>query len=253
VGATKIALDRAANLVKREAGRQRDLDDAQALYDAAVKTLDAAQARLALLNQAVGDADKGTAAPLTIEAPTDGLLRTVSALAEQNVPSGAALFEVVNLDPVWVRAPVFVGEAADLAADAAAIGPLAARPGAATQPARAISAPPSANPLAGTVDLFFTLPNTDGKLRPGERVGVTIRLKDAADSLTVPWSAVIHDIHGGTWVYEQTAAHTFVRRRVQVRHVQNETAVLASGPPAGAAVVTVGAAELFGTEVGFSK
>ena len=86
VEATKIALDRANELVRVEGGRQRDVDDAQALYDAAVKTLDAAQARLALLTQAVGDADKGTAAPLPIEAPTDGLLRTVSALAGAERP-----------------------------------------------------------------------------------------------------------------------------------------------------------------------
>jgi len=253
VEATKKNLDRANQLFRIEGGSQQRVDDAQALYDAALKAFDAAQARLAVLTQALGDANKGTAAPLTIEAPTDGLLRNVNALAEQTVPSGAALFEVVNLDPVWVRVPVFVGEASELSAEAAQIGPLTTRPGVATQVARAVSAPPSANPLAGTVDLFFTLPNPGEKLRPGERIGVTLQLKDPADSLTVPWSAVIQDIHGGTWVYEKTAAHTYVRRRVQVRHVADTTAVLKTGPPKGTAVVTVGAQELFGTEVGFSK
>lgn len=253
LAAAKINLERAKELVRTEGASQRMLDDAQAQFDLAQKTLDAAQARLALLNQAVGDADKGTAFPLTIEAPTDGLLRNVSALAEQNVPSGAALFEVVNLDPVWVRVPVFVGEADGLKADSAEVGPLTARPGVSTQPARAVSAPPSANPLAGTVDLFFTLPNTGEKFRPGERVGVTIALNDPADSLTVPWSAVVHDIHGGTWVYEKTGDHTYVRRRVQVHHVVNDTAVLKSGPAKGKTIVSVAAQELFGTEVGFSK
>jgi membrane fusion protein, heavy metal efflux system len=253
VTSTKVTLDRAKQLLKVEGGRQRDVDDAQALYDAAVKTLEAAQARLALLNQAVGDADKGTAAPLTIEAPTNGLLRAVSALPEQNVPSGAALFEVVNLDPVWVRVPVFVGEAGDLVVDAATVGPLSARPTTEGQPARSVSAPPSANALAGTVDLFFTLANPDGKLRPGERVGVTLTMKDPKQSLTLPWGAVIHDVNGGTWVYENTTPHVYVRRRVEVRHVQDGMAVLKSGPKTGTTVVTVGAAELFGTEVGFSK
>jgi RND family efflux transporter MFP subunit len=253
LAAAKVNLDRAKELVRTEGASQRMLDDSQAQFDLAQKTLDAAQARLALLNQAVGDADKGTASPLTIEAPTDGLLRNVSALAEQNVPSGAALFEVVNLDPVWVRVPVFVGEADDLRADSAEVGPLTVRPGVSTQPARAVSAPPSANPLAGTVDLFFTLSNTGEKFRPGERVGVTIALKDPADSLTIPWSAVVHDIHGGTWVYEKTGDHTYVRRRVQIHHVVNDTAVLKSGPAKSKTVVSVGAQELFGTEVGFSK
>jgi hypothetical protein len=54
-------------------------------------------------------------------------------------------------------------------------------------------------------------------------------------------------------VYEQTAERTYVRRRVAVRHVVEATAVLASGPPPGSAVVVAGAAELFGTETGFTK
>ncbi len=69
----------------------------------------------------------------------------------------------------------------------------------------------------------------------------------------MPWSAVIHDIHGGTWVYERTGERTFVRRRVVVRFVTGPTAVLEGGPEVGTRVVTAGAAELFGTETGFSK
>ena len=45
----------------------------------------------------------------------------------------------------------------------------------------------------------------------------------------------------------------YARRRVVVRYVANGLAVLAAGPPVGTAVVTDGAAELFGTETGFSK
>jgi len=69
----------------------------------------------------------------------------------------------------------------------------------------------------------------------------------------VPWSAVVFDIHGGTWVYERTGDRSYARRRVVVRYVAGDAAVLESGPPPGTAVVTAGAAELFGTETGFSK
>ena len=154
---------------------------------------------------------------------------------------------------MWIRVPVFVGEAPDLVTNQAHIGPLTARPSPDTRPARSISAPPSANAMAGTIDLYFTLPNPDGALAPGQRVAATLSLKEIASDLTVPWSAVIHDIHGGTWVYVNIAPHTYVRRRVQVRHVHEGTAVLKSGPPKESQVVIVGAEELFGTEVGFSK
>ena len=84
-------------------------------------------------------------------------------------------------------------------------------------------------------------------------MGVALTLKSEAESLTLPWSAVIQDIHGGTWVYEQTGERTYVRRRVAVRYVVDDTAVLAFGPPPGTQVVAAGAAELFGTETGFTK
>jgi len=71
--------------------------------------------------------------------------------------------------------------------------------------------------------------------------------------VTVAWSAVVFDIHGGAWVYEKTADRTYTRRRVVVRYVTEGVAVLESGPAAGTKVVTAGAAELFGAETGYSK
>lgn len=178
----------------------------------------------------------------------------MSALPEQNVPAGAALFEVVDLSRVWVRVPVYVGDLPQVdAAAPARVGVLSARPGSARIPAAPVVAPPSADPLAGTVDLMYELDNRALKYSPGQRVGADLVLKGEAESLACPWSAVIHDIHGGTWVYEQTAERTFVRRRVVVRYVVDDVAVLASGPAPGAKVVGAGAAELFGTETGFTK
>ena len=69
----------------------------------------------------------------------------------------------------------------------------------------------------------------------------------------LPWSAVIHDINGGTWVYERRAPHVFARRRVEVAQVVGPWAVLGRGPTPGTPVVSVGAAEIFGTEFGNGK
>ena len=103
------------------------------------------------------------------------------------------------------------------------------------------------------MDFYFELPNADARFRPGERVSVSLPLTTAESNLVAPWAAVLHDIHGGQWVYEQTAPQTFVRRRVVVERVVGNDAVLASGPPVGAKLVTAGAAELFGTELGGGK
>jgi hypothetical protein len=63
-----------------------------------------------------------------------------------------------------------------------------------------------------------------------------------------PYSAVVYDTDGSTWTYVNTAAGTYMREPITIATIQGDTAVLSSGPRAGAAVVTVGAAELLGTE-----
>ena len=107
---TRIALERARRILKEGAGSQRMVDEAQAAFELATKTLDAATARRAILAKVVGDVEGGTAAPIPIDAPQDGLLRVISALPGQTVPTGAALFEVVDLSTLWVRVPLPVGD-----------------------------------------------------------------------------------------------------------------------------------------------
>ena len=172
------------------------------------------------------------------------------------MPAGAALFEIVDLSRVWVRVPIYVGDEFELRTDEAAeVVPLTARPGIAwlSEVAKPVDAPPSANANAGTVDAYYEVDNSHGRLIPGERVGVVVPLVNEATSLILPWSAVIHDIHGGTWVYEAVAERTYSRQRVVIRFVRDSLAVLDHGPAEGKKIVTDGAAELFGMEIGFSK
>lgn len=254
VNLTKIALDRAKRVHKEGAGSQRQVDEAEAAYNLATKTFDAATSRQNILKKVVGDADTGTAAPIPIEAPEDGVLRTISALPGQTVPSGAALFEVIDISTVWVRMPLPVGDMDAIdRTGAVQVGKLSAPPGTRLPTAKPVAAPPSANPLSATVDVFYEMANADGKLIPGQRLGVTVPLADAKESLTVPWSAVVFDIHGGTWVYEEVGPRKYTRRRAVVAYTVGTDAVLASGPSAGAKVVTAGAQELFGAETGFVK
>jgi RND family efflux transporter MFP subunit len=252
--AKKLAVDRARRLVDQQAGSKRALEEAQAAYDIAQKSVEAFRGQRDLLVKVAGEVERGTAAPLPITAPGDGILRTLSAMPGQNVPAGATLFEIVDLHTLWIRVPIYVGDLGDIApGEPVRVGSPSLRHDEPTFTAQPVPAPPSANPVSATADLFYELSSKPGTLAPGQRVAVTIPLRGEEKGPTVPWSAVIHDIYGGTWVYEKKAPQTYSRRRVQVRYVLGDLAVLASGPPVGAAVVTTGAAELFGTEVGFSK
>ena len=208
-----------------------------------------------LLVRVTGEADSGTTTPIPLTSPEKGFLRILSVVAGQHVPAGAVLFEVVDTRSVWIRVPVYVGDLPDLdLTQASRIGNLSKRAQEPLLEAKPVVAPPSANALAGTVDIFYQFDNATAKYSPGHRVGVTIPLKGEVESLTIPWGAVIHDVQGGTWVYEQTVEHTYVRRRVVVQYVVGETAVLKDGNlKTGATLITGGSAELFGTETGYSK
>ncbi len=254
LAAARVTLARAEQLRKVEAGSQRAVDDAQAAASVGDANLKAAETRVATLAAVLKDLETGGIVALPVPAPLDGFVMAVRSGDGQQVAGGAILLEITALDPLWVRVPVYVGEAHTLQTNAPAhVTRLGAKVGDAGISARPVAAPPSATALASTVDFYFELPNADARFRPGERVSVSLPLTTAENNLVVPWTAVLHDIYGGQWVYEQTAPQTFVRRRVTVERVAGKDAVLASGPAVGAKVVTDGAVELFGTELGTGK
>jgi hypothetical protein len=64
----------------------------------------------------------------------------------------------------------------------------------------------------------------------------------------VPYSSILYDSYGDTWVYTSPEHLVFSRYLVRIDRIDGEHAYLAAGPPVGTEVVAVGAAELYGTE-----
>lgn len=252
--ARKIELDRQENLLAQKLTGRAAMVDAKATYDLALATLRAAEQRRDTMIKVVGDVEGGKINVQKIEAPAAGMIQNVHALPGQIVQAGALLFDVASLDPIWVKVPVYVGDLSRLDSKKdAGVGGLADEPGAAVKVAKPVPAPPGGDPLAATVHVFYQVENKDGSLRPGQRVNVILPLRGDDESLVVPQSAVVLDYHGGNWVYENVAPHTYARRRVVVDRVIGKDAVLAKGPKAGVKVVAQGAAELWGAEFGGSK
>jgi hypothetical protein len=161
--------------------------------------------------------------------------------------------DIARVNPVWIRVPVYVGELKELSASpSVVVHAIGEAPGAGGRTAKKVAGIPSANAAAATADLFYEIQNSPLTLRPGEKVGVSFGTA-RSEALIVPWSAVIHDINGGTWVYENTAPQTYSRRRVEVMYVRDGFAALGRGPGAGTNIVKTGAAELFGSEFGVGK
>jgi hypothetical protein len=82
-----------------------------------------------------------------------------------------------------------------------------------------------------------------------ERIDVqTEAVESSHGELAIPYAAVLYDPAGDTWTYTSPEALTFVREPIDVERIVGDRAFLSDGPPSGTDVVTVGAAELLGTE-----
>ena len=256
VDANRIDLKRAEQQAEKGVGLGKTLDDAKAKLIISQKALDAAISRQKVLADVLRDGrdSSNEDKPVLIDTPQSGILRALHALPDELVTAGSPLFEVIKTDLVWVRVPVYVGDVSEIAIDQGAdVGDLSWRAGQPLTKVQPIAAPPTATALSSTVDLYYQMPNPEGKFRPNQRVSVQLPLGGQESQRVVPWSAVVQDINGGSWVYEKVGDHKFARRRVQVKHVVDQWAVLEQGPPVDTKIVVTGVAEMFGTEFGFGK
>ncbi len=76
---------------------------------------------------------------------------------------------------------------------------------------------------------------------------------EGVSRLVVPYSSIIYDIYGATWVYTNPEPLTFVRALITIDYIDGEKVFLHEGPPPGTQVATVAVAELYGTDTGVGK
>lgn len=80
----------------------------------------------------------------------------------------------------------------------------------------------------------------------------TTEVKTLGKDLTVDHAALVFDKAGKPWVFTVVGPRTYVRAAVTIKEVQDNVMTLSAGPPAGTQVVTVGAIELWGAELGIA-
>ena len=243
--AARQRLQRLEQLLKDGAASVRGVEEARAQYQVTVASLTAARERLA----GVSNGPVGARGELIVSAPFDGVIQRVSAVPGQTVAASAPLLELAQVDTLWVRVPVYAGEARAIddrqRATVRRLGNAEA-----PLPAARVTAPLQGDPSAASVDLYYAVSGSPNGFRPGERVMVELPLTSTEEGLVVPDTAVLYDIHGATWVYEDLGGNAYTRRRIEVARHAGDRAVVRRGLRDGARVVTAGAAELFGTEFG---
>ena len=97
--------------------------------------------------------------------------------------------------------------------------------------------------------------------RAAERLGIASEpvREEAVENGTkrvVPYAAIIYGVHGETWAYTRDLGENpliFMRIPLTVERIEGDVAILAEGPEPGVEVITVGVAELYGTDTGVGK
>lgn len=240
LAALELRVSRNQALIDEGAGSARALEEAVAARAVAQADADAARARATTLSRDPLLSDVA----MLVRAPVQGVIRLLAVAEGQAVAAGAPLFELVGVDALQVRVPVYSGDLARLDTSAT---PRVRRNGwSRAEEARFVPGPPTAEPDRSTVDRYLSLP-ASASFAPGERVLVELPLLDVASALVVPASAVVLDAWGGAWVYRCEDGR-YARARVDPARRAGDDMVLARGPAVGSCIVSVGAVELFGTE-----
>ena len=255
IEASRVRLEQA----RREAGRARTLHEqqvlpkqeaeraeatgktAQADYDAAVqrrKALDNVRAIAPM--EAPGD---GVNAAHIIRAPITGVVTKINKNLGEQVAAGEAILEIVNLDIVWVEAPIFERDLSLLGAgNSKASFTTLAWPG---QEFRGTLLDIGAviDEQKRTAHVIFSVPNAGLALRVGMQADVRIEAGEKAQAMMIPREAVVED-EGKKIVYVLLSGEEFQRREVKLGNEYGEKVAVLEGLKAGERVVTQGALQL---------
>jgi Cu(I)/Ag(I) efflux system membrane fusion protein len=126
---------------------------------------------------------------VTLSAPASGFVIDKKVVQGQSIQAGAELYTIADLSDVWVEAQLREEDAGRVAIGATAILQLTSYPG---RPfaGRVTFIDPMLGEQARTVKARITVPNSDGRLKPG--MYATVILNSSTQSaLTVPRSAVV--------------------------------------------------------------
>ena len=213
----------------------RGVEEARAQHQVTVAAVTAARDRLA----GVSRNPVGAQGELIVSAPFDGVVQRVSAVPGQTVAASAGLLEIAQVDTLWVRvSSTRVTRRKSITRNRYRSRGSAMRYAGPRHPCRRAAPRGSRSrisgaPLCGRSGAACPAP---GRARPRR-----LPMKSNTRGLVIPDAAVLYDIHGATWVYEDLGSNAYARRRVEVARNAGDRAVVNRGISEGAKVVTTGA------------
>jgi Cu(I)/Ag(I) efflux system membrane fusion protein len=172
---------------------------------------------------------------ITIDSPANGFVLNKIAVEGARVTAGEPLFEIANLDHVWIQADVYESELQFIRLGAPATTTLSYLPGR-TWTGRVTFIAPTVDPMTRTVKVRSEFENADGALKP-DMFGDVVIEQPAREVVVVPDSAVLQT---GTRsvVFVVKSDGTFEPREVSVGTKTEQVYEVRSGLAAGEKVVT---------------
>jgi len=236
----KIEYERAQRLYDRKAYSLRQLQAAEADYKAAQANLAAATEQATALGGSAGRLGGiGVSTSYAVSAPISGTVVRVSKAMGEQVAPGELIVEIVNLDTVWVEAPIFERDLSFLSRQAKPVFTTSAYPGVEFS-GTILDIGAVINEQSRAATVTFEVPNRDRTLRIGMQANVRLEAGEGADALIIPKEAVL-DNEGKKIVYVLLSGEEFQRREVTIGDEYGNKVAVLSGLQPGERVVTQGA------------
>jgi RND family efflux transporter MFP subunit len=239
VSANLLGEKRSAAIGARSEARQRELELAQATKE--VESLH----RLTDTIRQAPDAGREQSGRLALVAALDGVVISRSAVAGQGVEAGQTILEVADYTTVQVEGELpesLVGRLTDPAGRSARIRVDADGEPVATGTVRFIS--PVVDPIKRTTHLVIETENPGGVLRDGMFVDVALVLREEADAVVVPASAVLSDGPMHFVFVQQKEKDVFKKQDITPGVTDDRVVEVLKGLAPGDVVVTQGAYSL---------
>src|SRR5262245_37415074 len=249
VGVAEKELQRLEDLHRQKLRSDQDVEQARARLNHAKEDLAAAEDKRKLFPNGDGPSDHLGA--VAIPAPRGGRVLTVPVTPGQSVAAAAPLVTLAALDHVRLPVPVPEESLPRITDDPATVvlrGAVSGR-----FEARRPNLVPQVDLARHTADMIYELDAPSAHLAKDQMVSVLVPLDEKRDECLVPYSAVVFDAFGGSWVYVDltpagAAQHLYERRRVELGPAIGDDVVVRPVLPSSARIVVEGAAVLFSRE-----
>jgi RND family efflux transporter MFP subunit len=191
----------------------------------------------------LADGDAG-ALQLPLVAPLSGHIVEVGSVEGEHVEALEKVYEIVNLETVWVLARISEFDLGALPEAPNASLELPSVPGrrfnVRESGGRLVNIGTRVDPQTRTVPIRFELPNPEGVFRAGLFANVYLETQRTQDGLAVPEQAIVLD-NGRPLVYVMLGGETFQRREVELGIRDNGWVEVLAGVQDGERVATRGA------------